>query len=200
MTIFTLSMLVGPVLGPTMGGFLAQAKGWRWIFWFLTILVRHNSLLTLILVAQTNIHKSGANAILGFVFLRETYSPVLLERKAARLRKETGNPLLRAKGKSTLPLRRLLIRAIQRPTRMLVRSPVILGVSLYMAMVYGVIYLLFVTFSTVFQEQYGFSVGVAGLSYLGIGIGMVFALFTMGKYNDSLVMRLSEKHGKPKPE
>jgi len=83
---------------------------------------------------------------------------------------------------------------------MLVRSPVILGVSLYMAMVYGVIYLLFVTFSIVFQEQYGFSVGIAGLSYLGIGVGMVFALFTMGKYNDSLVMKLSEKHGNPKPE
>lgn len=83
---------------------------------------------------------------------------------------------------------------------MLYRSPVILGVSLYMAMIYGVLYLLFVTFPVVFQQQYKFSVGIAGLCYLGIGVGMVLELWVIGKYDDSLVKRLSERHGKPKPE
>lgn len=32
--------LLGPVIGPVAGGFLVEAKGWRWVFWIITILVR----------------------------------------------------------------------------------------------------------------------------------------------------------------
>lgn len=38
MSVFSASMIMGPVLGPVIGGFLAEV-GWRWIFWVLTILV-----------------------------------------------------------------------------------------------------------------------------------------------------------------
>ena len=84
--------------------------------------------------------------------------------------------------------------------RMLILSPVILGVSLYMALVYGIIYLLFTTFSVVFQDTYGFSEGTAGLSYLGTGVGMVLALFSMGWYSDAIYTSLSKKHGVELPE
>ena len=33
--------LLGPVLGPIAGGYLGEAAGWRWIFWFLTIAVSY---------------------------------------------------------------------------------------------------------------------------------------------------------------
>jgi multidrug resistance protein len=39
MVIFTFGMVVGPMIGPMMASFLSQAKGWRWIFYLLTILV-----------------------------------------------------------------------------------------------------------------------------------------------------------------
>lgn len=39
MSIFSLSMLIAPVIGPIVGGFLSQAANWRWIFWLLTMLV-----------------------------------------------------------------------------------------------------------------------------------------------------------------
>jgi multidrug resistance protein len=41
MAIFALGPLLGPVIGPVAGGFLAQAAGWRWVFWVLTIAVSH---------------------------------------------------------------------------------------------------------------------------------------------------------------
>lgn len=30
---------IGPCVGPVIGGFLTVAKGWRWNFWFVAILV-----------------------------------------------------------------------------------------------------------------------------------------------------------------
>ncbi len=39
MAIFTMGPLMGPVIGPVAGGFLAEAKGWRWVFWLIAIVV-----------------------------------------------------------------------------------------------------------------------------------------------------------------
>lgn len=39
MAIFAMGPLMGPVIGPVAGGYLAQAKGWRWVFWLIAIVV-----------------------------------------------------------------------------------------------------------------------------------------------------------------
>lgn len=39
MAAFSLGALLGPVVGPVAGGFLAEAEGWRWVFWVITIAV-----------------------------------------------------------------------------------------------------------------------------------------------------------------
>jgi multidrug resistance protein len=40
MAIFALGPLLGPVIGPVAGGYLSEAKGWRWVFWVITMAVR----------------------------------------------------------------------------------------------------------------------------------------------------------------
>jgi predicted MFS family arabinose efflux permease len=72
--------------------------------------------------------------------------------------------------------RQLFLRAITRPTKFLILSPIVLLLSLLCAFVFGLLFILFTTFPMVFEEQYHFSVGVSGLSYLGIGIGMAVSL------------------------
>jgi hypothetical protein len=42
--------------------------------------------------------------------------------------------------------------------------------------VYGYLYLLFTTFTPVFEEQYHFSSGTVGLTFLGLGIGSLSGL------------------------
>lgn len=180
MSIFSLSMLIAPVVGPIAGGFLSQAANWRWIFWLLTIL-------------------SGFTTIVCFVFLRETYGPVLLERKAARMRKETGNPHIQSANKSPLPLGQLFRQVITRPVEFLYKSPVSIVMALYMGLVYGIIYLLFTSFTQVFEDTYGFSQGVAGLCYVGLGLGCATQLFS-GHYSDKLYMQLSQRNGVQRPE
>jgi multidrug resistance protein len=39
MAIFALGPLLGPVIGPVAGGYLSEAKGWRWVFWVITMAV-----------------------------------------------------------------------------------------------------------------------------------------------------------------
>lgn len=39
MMFWIMGPIMGPTFGPLAGSYLAQAKGWRWIFWLLTICV-----------------------------------------------------------------------------------------------------------------------------------------------------------------
>ncbi|KAK2746151.1 hypothetical protein FQN55_005780 [Onygenales sp. PD_40] len=173
--------VISPVLGPSAGGYIASAWGWRWMFWFLGIL-------------------SGVFGIFSLFVLRETFAPVILERKAERLRKSTGNMDLRARGQTTKPLGVLLTRAFLRPLHILMFSPIILALSLYMSLVYGIIYILFTTISIVFQGEYGFDTGNTGLTFLGFATGMVLALMVAGYFNDNIHKKLSQKHHEDKPE
>lgn len=123
---------------------------------------------------------------MSIFFLYETNAAVLLERKTARLRKETGNPALRSKLDRGLTPRQLFLRAIVRPTKLLFLSPIVLLLSLLCAFVFGLLFLLFTTFPAVFEQQYHFSAGVSGLSYLGVGIGMIFSLAAFANLSDKI--------------
>ena len=180
MALFALGPLMGPVIGPVAGGYLGQDAGWRWCFWLITI-------------------AGGVALTFSLIFMRETFEPVLLERKTKRLRKETGNPNLRSKLDSGIPTKDFFTRALIRPTRMLIFSPIVLLLSIYMAVVYGYLYLLFTTLTLVFEEKYHFSQGTVGLSFLGIGVGSMLGLVIFGIFSDKVVKKLSAK-GEMKPE
>lgn len=153
----------------------------RWVFWLLTIV-------------------SGALTILSFLFLRETYAPVILGRKAARLRKETGNPNLRSKLDTGLTPRDFFKRAIVRPTKLLLRSPIVFLLSLNVSVIFAYLYLLFTTFTYVYEEQYHFTTGTSGLSYLGIGVGAFIGLGLVGKSSDAILKKRAAIEGSMKPE
>jgi hypothetical protein len=130
-----------------------------------------------------------------FVFLRETYAVTLLERKAKRLRKETGDSRYTSKLDSGLSPGELFKRSIVRPMKMLLFSPIVFLLSLYMAIVYGYLYLLFTTITNVFEGNYHFSQGSVGLAFLGLGIGMFFGLFIAGATSDKGVKLLTARNG-----
>jgi len=178
---------------------LTQAKGWRWTFWVLAIAVgspaQHD-----VGVQETDPFQAGAVTVVCFLFLRESYAYTILDRKTKRLREETGNPNLRSALDSGRSAKDLFLFSIVRPTKMLFRSPIVFLLSLYVAVVYGYLYLLFTTLTAVFEGQYGFSQGSVGLAYLGIGVGSIIGLFIVGSVSDRLLKYLSEKNGTSKPE
>lgn len=95
----------------------------------------------------------------------------------------------------------MLVTAIVRPLKMLVLSPIVLLISLYTGILFGLIFLLFTTFPEVFRGTYGFSAGTAGLAYLGLGLGMAVGLVLFTKLSDRLLVRGQQEVGvPPKPE
>ena len=178
-SIWGVGPLLGPVIGPICGGFIGEGIGWRWVFWILLI--------------------AGGVLCFGIECLnRETYAPVLLLWKTARLAKELGREDLRSacqtEGQESASPLTVLRRGFFRPVLLFCKSPIICLLSIYMALVYGLLYLFFTTISSVFENNYGFSTGLSGLAYLGIGIGFFVGLGIIAVTNDRIVMKLTARN------
>jgi hypothetical protein len=104
---------------------------------------------------------------MSLILMNETSAIIILERKAKRLREETGNHKLVSKLDSGLTPAELFKFSIVRPAKMLFRSTICFAISLYIAITYSYLYILFTTFTAVYKTQYGWHGGILGLSFLG---------------------------------
>ena len=138
-------------------------------------------------------------AISGVVVMRETFAPVILERKTHRIRKLTGDANLRSELANDLTPLTAILQAISRPAKMLILSPIVLLFALLMGLAYGLMYLLYTTLSQVYEQQYGFSIGTSGLAYLGAGIGTFIGLGIIMYYSDKIAIKKS-RGAEIKPE
>ncbi|KAM0746368.1 putative caffeine resistance protein [Meredithblackwellia eburnea MCA 4105] len=174
---WAIGAVLGPVTGPVIGGFAAQANGFRWPFYELLWI-------------------SGF-ALLVFTFLMpETLGDTILVRRAQRLRKLTGNMQLKTaselEAKEGATFAHDLARVIKMAFRLSV-EPAILFSNLYIGIVYAVFYLWFECFAIVFNETYGFSLGIGGLPYLSF---IVSGVFTLGFYVLYLKFHLMPRYAK----
>ncbi|KAL3469211.1 major facilitator superfamily domain-containing protein [Aspergillus californicus] len=176
--IWGMGPLLGPVIGPIAGGFIGQGAGWRWTFWVLLI--------------------AGGVAAGGVEVLnRETCAPVLIRWKTNRLKKELGRGDLVSAYESRegdVSVGGVLKAAFMRPILLFVKSPIVFLLATYMSLVYGLLYLFFTTVSSVFSTQYGFSAGLSGLAFLGIGLGFFAGLIFIGLTNDKMLMRATAQN------
>nr|GAT43112.1 benomyl methotrexate resistance protein [Mycena chlorophos] len=135
--IWALGAVAGPITGPVIGSFAAQAKSWRWpmmeLVWITSFAVVFLSL-----------------------FLPETYEPTILLRRAQRLRKLTGNLELRTAGErdeGTKSVRELAYESFVRPFVLLL-DPALAFASIYLGFVF-------------FTDIYHFNLGLSSLPFLG---------------------------------
>ena len=161
MALFATTPFMGPCLGPIVGGFVGQSIGWRWLEGILAIF-------------------SGVVWIMGAVYVPETYAPVLLRARADALSKHTGKVYvskLELTGAKTRPNPVQLFRtALSRPWILLFREPVVLITAVYMAIIYGTLYMCFAAFPIVYQEARGWSQGIGGLAFIGVAVGFLAAI------------------------
>lgn len=94
----------------------------------------------------------------------------------------------------------VIATAIARPTKMLIRSPIVMILSIYISIVYSYMYLLFTTFTPIFEHLYRFNSGEADLAYLGLGVGLCIGEVTVGPFAGWYTKRQRTIHGCTKPE
>jgi MFS transporter, DHA1 family, multidrug resistance protein len=138
---------------------------------------------------------------LDFFFLEETYPPVILISKAAELRRRTKNWGIHAKQEEIeIDFRELVTKNFSRPMRLLFTEPIVLLLSIYMAFIYGLLYLFLTAYPIVFQQIHGMSGGVGGLPYFGMIIGMICAGIYIALTQPSYNKKLAANNGIPVPE
>lgn len=123
-TVFSMMVFVGPNLAPFIGGFICTSYlGWRWTEYLTGIL-------------------GFASFGLNLIFLEETYPPTILEAKASELRRRTKNWGIHARqSEIEIDFHELVSKNLSRPLRILFTEPIVFLISVYMAFIYGLLYL-----------------------------------------------------------
>ncbi|KAI9572551.1 MFS general substrate transporter [Boletus coccyginus] len=181
--IYSLAPLLGPVVGPVAGAWVTERSTWRWVFWSTTI-------------------ADAAIQVLGLFYLQETFAPFLLERKAEKIRRSMDlekAPHREVRtifdGKQDRSWQAIMTMSLVRPFALFAREPIIQLLGIYMAYIFGTIYIFLTTMPSIFEGVYQESVGIAGLHYIALGIGITGASQVNARTMDKVYVYLKNKNG-----
>ncbi|KAI0047960.1 MFS general substrate transporter [Auriscalpium vulgare] len=187
MALYTISPFLGPIIGPIYGGFVNQNTTWRWTYWVLIIW-------------------SFAQLVAILLIVPETYIPVLLKWKAQRLRKVTGDVSYYAPiEKHDHSLASMIIVSCYKPFQLVIFDRMALLIDLWQvpfftnSLLLGILYLTFQAFPIVFEKGHGFNQQMTGLTFLGIGLGLLIGLATTPYWNSRFSL-YEKRHGSTPPE
>ncbi|GLA26519.1 hypothetical protein AnigIFM63326_003679 [Aspergillus niger] len=166
MAVFMFTAIAGPMAGPLVSGFMVLLS-WRWVFWVALIVT--------------------GTGVPFVVLLPETYWPVLEEdAKKKQKEKRAGHDLDLGDGDVDKPpsvaattteaqfsARRVFIR----PYSMLFLEPIVTFTSLYLAVLYGILFLFFQAYPVVFEDLYELSNSINGLAYIPSAYSHPYVIF-----------------------
>jgi len=159
--------------------------------------------------------KAEQQTLVLFFLSPETYAPKILRDRALRLERATGKVYrFRADAKGVINVKQVLKVSLVRPWKFLAREPIVIALSLYTAIIYGVLYLEFEAYPIVFQQLRGWNSGEGGLAFLGLLVGVVLSVLVnivspcpcqmrqanRQVYINPTYMKTVKKRGRPMPE
>lgn len=161
--IFAIIGFTGALVGPIPGAFVVTSHdfSWRWVDWITIIF-------------------AGIMLALNILLLPETYSPVLLYWKARELRRLTGDDRYR----SPLEFNKVsfwsrLRISLYRPILLFITEPIISIHSVYLAIVFIVLYTFIAGYVSIYEEANGFGARASALAFLGIEAGVLLSALTV---------------------
>ncbi|KAI5195387.1 hypothetical protein AUEXF2481DRAFT_103146 [Aureobasidium subglaciale EXF-2481] len=193
LAIFGIANIMGPSLGPVMGNWAAQFKGWTWPIWII-------------------IWISGPCLVFLIFFFPETSANNILYRRTARLRKwQTENgylddkpydkikcqPEIEGEKMSAADMAKM---TLVKPFSLTLKEPIVFALNLYIALIYAVLYCWLESIPIAFEQVYGFSLGITGLFYLGICVGGLICIPPYFYYNYYYVEPRFSEDGTLRPE
>ncbi|KAG9950859.1 MFS general substrate transporter, partial [Aureobasidium melanogenum] len=189
MSIYGLSSTFGPPMALVISGYIAQDKGWRWLFWVYMAIF-------------------GGVWLIMMATLPETRHSTILERKAKRVRKalkkdgleKSAQRVFDAHADEAKSLHTLFAITLTRPFRFLFTEPITIGAAAYNGFIYGLVYLFNEAFPLVFGDNHGFNVGEQGLSFLGLALGSVVGVAIYPIQERYYLHKVARNDGKGVPE
>ncbi|KAG0140958.1 hypothetical protein CROQUDRAFT_725879 [Cronartium quercuum f. sp. fusiforme G11] len=156
--IFSLAPFAGPALGPVVSGTLESAGiSWRWVYWISSII-------------------AAISWILLLIGIPETYPPIILKRKALRMRQETGDRRYWASlEKEKSDTMRQLSTGLIKPFKLLFREPMLLVITIYTSFVNGILYLTFEALPMITTGVHHFNYSRSGFAFIPLIIGGLLA-------------------------
>ncbi|PVH99975.1 MFS multidrug transporter-like protein [Periconia macrospinosa] len=154
--VYGLFTWLGPCIAPICGAYISSRTTWRWTFWSTSLV-------------------DVAVQILALVFLNETFAPIILGRKAKRLSKQLGHPF-RTEYDSDERFTKILRKRLMLPLIMMFTHPAVQAPSIYLAYMYGVLFLVLSTFPLVWENSYHQSKQIASFNYLSLCVGLIIGL------------------------
>ncbi|KAK7057774.1 putative efflux pump antibiotic resistance protein [Favolaschia claudopus] len=184
--LYLLIQLLGAAVGPIVGGIMSARTTWRWMFWSTSIF-------------------QAVMLVVEICTFHETYPPVILRKRAERLRRSTGDPNYRTPYDRPKDCKSVVItvtRTLTRPLRLLAFHPIIQVTSVIQACSFGILYIVFTSFATLWTEEYNQPTELSGLHYIACAAGEVAGTQIGGPLMDMLYHRMRERapNGVPRPE
>ncbi|KAK6219323.1 hypothetical protein LQW54_002311 [Pestalotiopsis sp. IQ-011] len=168
LAIATFVPYLGPALGPIIGGAITQKLDWPWLFYLLSMF-------------------TSAIWVIGFFFVKETYTPVLLSRKRKAAALTSGDSV--PSPTSFREASSKMAANLRRPLQLLWTRPIIQVIALIMALNFGVYCLLLSTFATLWIHRYGQSEFISTLHYIAVSVGTTVATQGGGRFMDWVFAR-----------
>ena len=93
----------------------------------------------------------------------ESYEPIILKKRARKLRKETGNNNIVAPAElEKHSIKRTITVTLTRPIRMMIHESIVLFSCLYLCLVYAVFFLYFQVYPVIFRGIFSTSPNIVG--------------------------------------
>ncbi|GJE92265.1 MFS general substrate transporter [Phanerochaete sordida] len=182
MAVYTVSPFIGPAAGPLISGFINQNANWRWTYRTLVIWIFVELAFIVLLVP-------------------ETYVPAILKRKAQILRKTTGdNRYWAPLEKRERSLLHSVAMSCYVPFKLMALESMALLLNLWAALILGIQYLTFQAFPIIFEDGHHFNVQSTGMSFIGMGLGLLLGLACQPIINIFLRKQKIKYNGNPPPE
>lgn len=180
---FSALVFIGPFISPIVGAFITQSYlGWRWTEYITGIM--------------------GALAlVLDILFLEETYLKTILQKRAANIRKETGNfAIHHISEEEVITFNDLVGKHLILPLKLLFGEPIVFLITIYTAFIYGILYLFLEAYPIVFAEKRGINMAVATLPYIGLILGVLIGCGIVIYFEPRYNKKLKENNNIPVPE
>lgn len=188
--------MIGPSLGPVLGGIFVQFLGWRSIFWFLVIVAGLWIVPYILSVPETgrNIVGNGSIPPQGWNMTLFEYlsSRKLQKRSAGEL---TPSEILTQQAQAELASKRNLRWPNPLATIRIILEKDVAIILIYNALIYTAFYDIVATIPSLYAEIYKFNNLQIGFCYLPYGCGCCIASFLNGVMLDRNYKRVAKQIG-----